>query len=484
MSDKRKYNLVDTYFQDSGPYAREYYLKHIYFFSAGATHTRRAFIAGNRIGKTLAGGYEIRCHMTGKYPHWWEGKRFTRPVNVWIAGLTTVVIRESIQELLFGNFSDKGTGLFSKDDITDEKGDFMTWAMPGTPNCVGTALINYISGGKSKVEFKSYDQGWEKFQGAKRDIIWLDEEPSDPKIYDECSTRTAGDKGKEGILYCTFTPLQGYSTIVLGFLPNGIVPKDGVHPENIQKIVICAGWNDVPHLSEDWKAQQLLEYGPNDRDARSKGIPSMGSGRIFPVEEDQIVCKPFQIPDYFTRCYGMDFGWHKTAVVWIAQDPTTKIRYVYAEYKDGKKAPYIHAHSIKARGQWLTGGCDPSGGGINSKDGTKLVDEYRSLGLKLEIGENGIQSGIAKLLNAFESGSLKIFRNLEHLLTELRVYRYDINKPNEPARNQEDHLLDALKYGDSIFDQIAISEEDAFDCDESSYDYNEHNCSRDPDTGY
>ncbi len=39
-------------------------------------------MAANRVGKTEgAGGYEMTCHLTGRYPHWWEGRRFSGPVR-------------------------------------------------------------------------------------------------------------------------------------------------------------------------------------------------------------------------------------------------------------------------------------------------------------------------------------------------------------------------------------------------------------------
>ena len=67
---------------------------------------------------------------------------------------------------------------------------------------------------------------------------------------------------------------------------------------------------------------------------------------------------------------------------------------------------------------------------------------------------------MSRILNLFESGQLKIFTTCEKTISELRVYRYGTKTPNLPALNQEDHLLDCLKYVISIFEQIAISEDD------------------------
>lgn len=467
LDSKYQYNkLQNFYYPDTGTYKRDFYPKHLKFMEAGLKHTRRAFIAANRCGKSVAGAYETVLHLTGKYPDWWKGKRFNRPIKAWGCAIENKQLREGMQELMFGDFSDKGTGMIPKNDLMDDTGEIQTWAMAGTANCVGTARVRHytrgVFDGWSDINFKTYEQGWQQFQGAKRDWIWLDEEPNDPKVYSECVTRTAGIEGQEGHIICTFTPLLGMSTVVLGFMPNGHMPKDGIHPGNAEKFVITATWDDCPHLSEKWKTAQIQEYSqyePQNMEARSKGIPALGSGRIYPIDEESVVVHPFNIPNYWARAYGLDFGWNNTAVVWIAKDPISNIRYIYAEYKQGKVNDILHAESIKLRGRWINGACDPSGGGRRD-DGSMRMDYFRTLGLELYTGENAVIAGISRLLAAFQSGSLKIFSNCTQILDEIRVYRYDMNDPNKPAKDQNDHLLDALKYVDSRFDEIAQSYED------------------------
>jgi phage terminase large subunit-like protein len=464
LAKNQKYNRFDFVFPEEGPYRRELYAKHMKFIEMGSKCTRRAFIAANRVGKTFVAAYEMVCHLTGKYPAWWKGRRFTKPVNALAAGLTGKQLRTAIQEILFGNFADKGTGLLPRDCIVNEKDEMQTWNMPGVPNTIGTALVKHVSGDWSKIEFQSYDQGWEKFQGAKYDVVWLDEEPADFKIYSECATRTAGSKGNEGIVYCTFTPLLGFSDVVLNFLPDGVLPEGGIDPKTPNKFVINATWEDVPHLSDDWKRDAVSEYSAADRDARSKGLPALGSGRVFPVYEEDITYKRLTIEPNWPRAYGMDFGWHTTAVVWGAKDPNTGVIYLYSEYCGHKVAPYVHAFAIQAKGKHLVGAADPSGGGVNQKDGTQLIDEYRTLGLDLagdskgrSVANNAIAAGVGRMLNMMESGTLKVSANMENWLKEFRVYRYDSNDPNKIARNQNDHLLDATRYLISCFDEIAKS---------------------------
>src|SRR5260221_14139947 len=55
------------------------YPKQIDFHDAGAAHRERLFLAGNQLGKTLAGAFEEAAHATGRYPIWWRGRRFAGP---------------------------------------------------------------------------------------------------------------------------------------------------------------------------------------------------------------------------------------------------------------------------------------------------------------------------------------------------------------------------------------------------------------------
>jgi phage terminase large subunit-like protein len=76
-------------------------------------------------------------------------------------------------------------------------------------------MVRHVSGGTSTIGLKSFDQGRKKFQGTAKDCIWLDEEPP-MDVYTECLTRTMT---RNGIMICTFTPLEGLSDVVLMYLP-------------------------------------------------------------------------------------------------------------------------------------------------------------------------------------------------------------------------------------------------------------------------
>lgn len=218
---KAKYNRIDEFFPDEGPLRRELYTKHLEFFRAGAVHNERAFIAANRSGKTIAGAYEMACHLTGLYPHWWEGKRFDKPVDCWASGVTNEATRDILQKELLGRKMEQGTGLIPGHLIE------RTTHRSLPADSVTDAYIKHVSGGLSVVGFKAANQGRETFQGTAKDVVWLDEEhPED--IYSECLIRTMVTKNGSGITMITFTPVDNLTPLVLQFMPNGIPPANGL----------------------------------------------------------------------------------------------------------------------------------------------------------------------------------------------------------------------------------------------------------------
>lgn len=211
MDNYNKYNKIELLYPDTGPLRRELYPKHMQFFKAGKKYSERAAVAANRVGKSYGiGGYETTLHLTGRYPDWWEGRRFHHPTEVWAAGDTSETTRDIVQNILLGQSGDFGTGLIPKSCIIGSPTH-----RAGVAGAVDTVMVKHSSGGMSMLGLKSFDQGRKKFQGTAKDLCWLDEEaPMD--VYTECLTRTMT---KNGMMICTFTPLEGLSDVVLMYLP-------------------------------------------------------------------------------------------------------------------------------------------------------------------------------------------------------------------------------------------------------------------------
>lgn len=199
-----------TFYPDTGPLRRELYPKHVAFFAAGIQHKERAVVAANRIGKSEGiGAYETTLHLTGLYPDWWPGFRFNRPINALCGGDTGTTTRDILVKKLLGAPEARGTGMVPRETL----GKIAPSA--GIPGHVDFALVKHISGKDSFLQFRSYDQGREAWQGSERDWVWLDEEPP-MEIYTEALVRTMTTRG---LLICTFTPLNGLTDVALSFMP-------------------------------------------------------------------------------------------------------------------------------------------------------------------------------------------------------------------------------------------------------------------------
>ena len=130
-------------------------------------------MAGNRVGKTYTGARITACHLTGIYPDWWKGKRFTKPINAWAAGASTVTTRDILQKELLGNPVNqdmRGSGAIPKDCIHS------VVRKPQIPNAVESIVVKFHNAfgvhiGESVVSFKSYEMGEEKFMGSSLDWI-------------------------------------------------------------------------------------------------------------------------------------------------------------------------------------------------------------------------------------------------------------------------------------------------------------------------
>jgi phage terminase large subunit-like protein len=206
-------------------YCRALYPKHVYLMQAGSRYRERCIMAANRIGKSELGAYEATLHLTGLYPPWWRGRRFSEAVSWWCAGDTGKTARNIIQLKLLGPPTAIGTGFIPAHLLVHKT------KKSGVPDAYETFWVKHASGGISHCELKSYDQRREAFQGTAQHGIWLDEEPP-MDIYTECLLRTARTSDfPGGIIVMTYTPLKGRTGLVKEWMKNADRPDIYVEPE-------------------------------------------------------------------------------------------------------------------------------------------------------------------------------------------------------------------------------------------------------------
>ena len=310
-----------------------------------------------------------------------------------------------------------GTGMVPKSRILD------TIRMPGIPNMFSSVVISNCWGGHSIVGFKTYKMGAEAFMGESKQVILLDEEPPED-IYGQCLARILDCAG---LILFTFTPEKGVTEVVKRFMNNR---SEG-------QALITATWDDAPHLDMKMRKQILEALPIHERKMRSLGLPTLGSGQVFPLPEEEISVKPFEIPVHWSRIVGIDFGMdHDTAVVWMAWDRDSDTVYVYDIYHSSDQLISTHASAIKARGDHLVS-WPHDGNRRDSGSGVSIAQQYRDEGVKMALthftnppganqqegqGGNSREAGVLAMYGAMRQGRFKVFDHLHDWFVEFRLY--------------------------------------------------------------
>jgi phage terminase large subunit-like protein len=406
------------------------YPKQAEFHRAGAHFRERILLAGNQLGKTLAAGMEYAMHATGYYPESWEGKRYERPIVGWAAGITGESTRDNVQRILLGRPGSFGTGAIPKDAILD------VTSARGQPDLQDSIKIRHSSGGVSHIALKSYEKGREKWQGETLDMLWFDEEPP-LEVYLEGLTRTNTTLGP---VFITFTPLLGMSDVVRRYLIDKVA---GTH---VTQMTIY----DVDHYTDAQRQAIIASYPEYERDARTKGIPQLGSGRVFSIDEDEVRCDPFPIPAHWPQIGGLDFGWdHPSAAVRMAWDRDSDCLYIIACHRQREQTPAMFAASVRPWANWLPWAWPHDGLQHDKGSGDQLAAQYRTQGLKMlpfratfEDGTSGVEAGIAEMLDRMQTDRLKVFSNLNDWWEEFRTY----HRKDGLIVKQNDDLMAATRY--------------------------------------
>lgn len=384
------------------------------FHNAGDINIERMVIAGSRTGKTQCAAAETACHATGAYPSWWKGRKFEKPVSVWCGSESNESSRDIIQLALLGPEGSHGTGWIPKSAIVGK----VKYRQAGVSEVVDTIKVKHSSGGVSTISMKTYEQGRKKWQGTRKDVIWLDEE-SPMDIYTEAMTRTLDAKG---ITYVTFTPLQGPTELVVHFLQ---AKSPGIYYKNVT-------WDDAPHLDKEQKDHLWNSYSEYERDTRVSGLPMMGSGLIFPIADEKIIVEPFEMPHHFARINGIDFGIdHPGAGVFCAWDRDGDTFYIYDAYKKSGETTVYHADAMKKHGNWIPNAW-PADGLIRDKgSGVQLKNLYKKKGLfmlkdyaRYQEKEKAahVEPGLIEMLEYMRTGRLKVFSTCGMWFEEKRLY--------------------------------------------------------------
>ncbi len=238
----------------------------------------------------------------------------------------------------------------------------------------------------------------------------------------------------------------------------------------MSKALIAAGWDDVPHLDEKTKAELLASYPVHERDARTKGIPKLGSGAIYPVDDSIITIPPYVIPPHMRRLCAIDFGVKNPAVAWLAYNDEDDTGVIYDCWKGDGMSVYglgAMADIIRSRGDWIPVAWPHDGraempeeksDAIEGSAGVTKAAQLRAKGCNMlpehaQHAEEGIgdetktalvsvSGGIDSVLTALQEGRLRVFSTCEQWFAEKNFY----HRKDGRIVKKRDHLMDVTRY--------------------------------------
>jgi len=426
------------------------------FFTTGSSE-RRGILAANRIGKTVSTCYETAMHLTGIYPDWWQGHRFTTAITCMVAGEGWSQVALVLQNELLGTQDVKivenlGTGAIPRDCIVHD-----TMRNDGANN-IGCE-VRHVSGSNSYLLFANYTQEVRQLQGFKLNLAVFDEQPPDD-FFSEIVTRTATTQGK---VLCSFTPLKGL---------NGLVSKFWNKEQGYEYIRVA--WNDVPEydpwglpfLLAETRRQLERDYLPHEREARIAGKPVMGKGAVFQISNWPTYKTgdiDFTRMPRIQRVIALDLGLvnDKTVISLLYHEPHEKIIYLHRQIvvqgiEEAVPTQYInHLLRPEVFGCPIVLPADASTPGRYTMSANSIRELFEQYGLNVH--DKAIMNppdsqgrvtnhkayGINQMRQMLEFGSLMINENCTNFLSEANNYYVD-----EKGRfSDPDDCIDSCRYG-------------------------------------
>lgn len=436
-------------------------------------HRVRIYRGGNRTGKTTVGAVDTALRFCDWHPFVGQPPK-GRTRRFWIVGVDW---EHGIGEVIWPELR-----RWLPEAILPRRS--ITWYKAKDPE-IPKAFVTTTGW---RVDFKSAEAGRSKFQGAKLDGAWGDEEiPGD--VAEEIRARLV-DRG--GSLLVTETPLAGEEWLLeLEEQPETLVVTASMSMAS-QAIVRDVETGELgPMLDPQAVAAFLDELPERQRRVRDLGEPGIREGRVYQewsprvhvlhpeggalVDAGGRKLYPWPIPKGWPRFAAIDFGYaNPCAVVVCAEDPASGTliaeRGLYASgmrasawarvlkgsrsrgtprFLPNLAAPLIADHQADERAELLNAGIPTQPARKDVVPGIESVERY------LHVRES---TGRPKLYLVVHPRGSQPPRHpdvgrmdLQKLAWELGRYRYpERGKGKQDARDlplkRDDHAADAIRY--------------------------------------
>lgn len=360
---------------------------------------------GNQVGKTSFGAIDMALSVLGRHPLQASGIEPMPPFTGWASALSW----ELWQKILLPEL----LTWIPRDRIIDAP----------EPHVLSTKrdiVIRADNGTESRITGKAAEQGASKYQSARVNKVWLDEEH--PKaIWDEMQPRLLRYGGRT---VATMTPILGMTWVYSDIyepVKLGAIPKE-------RHWYSHAGLKDNPAITEKAREELRAELAnnPSQLAAREEGVFVKPVGAVLPFELEKhgVTLEGDELREFVkrTRHYGgVDLGKWRFAFSWGGverfgddEGALTIIDEVFSQNEDAdKRALRIHTQ-LKSYGVKeidIYGDCaDPDGL-------LELNQAFERLGspfhvIPVQAKNKSVVAGIMRLESLLNRGGLKVRRGI------------------------------------------------------------------------
>jgi hypothetical protein len=242
----------------------------------------------------------------------------------------------------------------------------------------------------------------------------------------------------------------------------------------MSRAIITASIDDAEHFSEAQREEIIASYPAHEREARTRGVPSLGSGKVFLLDETKLLVDSFPCPSHWIKLGAVDFGWtHYAAFCEIWWDRDLDCIYLVRSIRLKEQTPLQHCEVVRSwrlRWAWPADGRQQTLAGA----GIPLMAQYRDAGLDMmhehaqfEDGGKSVEAGVMEMADRMRGGRWKVFRGQnDGWMQEVATYhRKDglLIKEHDDAISASRYALMMRRHGQSAAGKASFNREIKYD---------------------
>lgn len=357
-----------------------------------------------------------------------------------------------------------------------------------------TRLMQFINGSTIKFGHWSGEVSEQEYQGQEFDWIFIDEATQfTERAFNYLGGCLRGVNDIPKRMYLTCNPGGvGHRWVKRLFIDRDYKtgsanPEENENPDDYT--FIPATVEDNTHLMEASPGYlRMLANMPEElRRAYRYGDWNAIGGNYFPeFRLETHTCKPFKIPEHWTRYRAFDYGLDMLAVYWIAVDEEGR-SYVYREWTHKELIVQDAAKGILERtmpDEKISITFAPPDMWSRQKDtGRTMAEVFMLNGVSIVKAENNRVQGhmmIKDALAPWPDGKpgLIFFDTCKEIIGDIQDIQADENNPNDCAKEPHDitHTVDGIRYYcvSRVVVPSAPEEREYYEEEDSEDDYDEY----------